>query len=399
MRPNEVLELIRLRRPELNPDRRVLKRTHDIEALRLEAKRRLPHAVFDYVDGGCEEEVTLAANRAAFNAYQFHPRVLVDVARVDTSTELFGKQLSLPLGLCPTGYTRMMHPDGEMAVARVARARRIPYALSTVGTTTPEDLGSVGHDQWWFQLYVLRDRRHGFELLERAEAAGAAAIELTVDTVVPGLRLRDMRNGLTIPPQLALHTIADIMVHVRYWVAALLNPAFRFVNVPSELGTVPEIVALYDAGLTFEFLREVRARWPRTLIVKGPVGPEDARRAIDCGADAIHLSNHGGRQLDRCVTPLELIRPVREAVGESVPILLDSGIRSGAEMAIALALGADLCMVGRAYLYGLAAAGQAGAAHAVELLASGLVRTMQLLGVTSIAELRKHGDELVRLAT
>lgn len=394
MKPREVFELIRLRQPELSHERRVITRTHNIEDLRQEARRRLPKAVFDYLDGGCEEEVTLAANRTAFDAYEFHPRVLVDVAEVDTAVELFGKQLSLPLGLCPTGYTRMMHPAGEMAVARVARARHIPYGISTVGTTTPEDLGTVGHDQWWFQLYVLQNRRHGWDLLERAERSGAAAIEVTVDSPVPGMRTRDARNGLTIPPQLALRTVADIMVHVRYWGAALVNPMFGFVNAPADLA-VPEIVAMYDAALTFEFLAEVRERWPRTLIVKGPVGPEDARRAVEAGADAIHLSNHGGRQLDRCVTPLELIRPVREAVGASVPILMDSGIRSGADMAIALALGADLCMVGRPYLYGLSAAGEAGAAHAVEILAKGLERTMRLLGVTSIAELRKHGDELV----
>ncbi len=398
MKPREVFELIRLRRPELDYDKRVVARTYDIEGLRREARRRLPKAVFDYVDSGCEAEVTLAANRAAFDAYEFHPRVLVDVATVDTRTELFGKELSMPLGLCPTGFTRMMHPAGELAVARVARARHIPYAVSTVGTTTPAEMATVGHDQFWFQLYVLQERRHGWELLERAEAAGAAAIEVTVDTPVPGLRTRDLYNGLTIPPQLSLRTVADIGVHVRYWVNAVANPAFRFVNAPPELGTVPEIVALYDPSLTFDYLAEVRRRWPRTLIIKGPVGPADARRAVEVGVDAVHLSNHGGRQLDRCVPPLEQIRPVREAVGETVPILVDSGIRSGSDMAIALALGADLCMVGRPYLYGLAAAGEAGAAHAVEILARDLVRTMRLLGVASLSELRKQGDELVRSA-
>jgi L-lactate dehydrogenase (cytochrome) len=396
MKPREVLELVRLRPPELNRQKRVIARSPDVASLRREAKRFLPRAVFDYVDGGAEEEVTMAANRAAFNSYEFHPRVLVDVAKIDLTTELFGKTLSMPLGLCPTGYTRMMYPPGgEMSVARVARARRIPYGLSTVGTTTPEDIGSVGHNQWWYQLYELVERSHGREMLARAEAAGAAAVEITVDTPVPGFRIRDARNGLTIPPQLSMRTVADIGVHVGYWVSALRNPPFRFVNAPAHLPTVPEIVALYDAALTFEYLAEIRALWPRTLIVKGPVGPDDARRAVEAGADAIHLSNHGGRQLDRCVPPLEQIRPVREAVGEDVPIIVDSGIRNGGDMAIALALGADLCMIGRPYLYGLAAAGEAGADHVVELFARDLKRTMQLLGVTSIPELRKNGDELI----
>jgi L-lactate dehydrogenase (cytochrome) len=396
MKPREVLELIRLRRPELDYDRRVLARTFDIPGFRREAERRLPRAVFAYLDGGAESEVTLAANRAAYDSYVFHPRVLVDVDDVDTSTELFGKQLSFPLGLCPTGFTRMMHPAGELAVARVARERHIPYGLSTVGTTSPEQIAAVGHDQWWFQLYVLRDHSWSWELLRRAEAAGASAIELTVDSPVPGRRPRELYKGVTIPPQLTLRTVADIGMHVHYWMGALANPMFRFENAPPELPNVPDIVALYDPSLTFDFLDEVRRRWTRTLIVKGPVGPEDARRAVEAGADAIHLSNHGGRQLDRCVVPLEQIRPVREAVGEGVPILVDSGIRSGADMAIALALGADLCMVGRPYLYGLAAAGEAGAAKAVEILHSELVRTMRLLGVTSIPELRKQGEELVR---
>lgn len=395
MKPREVLELIRLRPPELQRERRVLAAAHDVESLRAAARRRLPRAVFDYVDGGAEEELALGTNRAAYRRYELRPRVLVDVSKPDTSTTLFGHDLPVPLGLAPTGYTRMMHPEGELAVARAAASRSLPYALSTVGTTSVEDFAATGHDQLWLQLYVLRDRGVTSELVERAAAAGMAALELTVDTATSGLRIRDLRNGLTIPPQLSPRTVADILAHVGYWSGMLTTAPFRFANLESLQRTVERITTQFDPTLDWDDVAELRARWPRRLVVKGPLGPADARRAVEAGADALHLSNHGGRQLDRCVPPLELIRPAREAVGESVPLLVDSGIRSGTDLAIALALGADLGVVGRPYLYGLAAAGEAGVTRVIDLLAAGLRRTMQLLGVTTIAELRAGRDELL----
>jgi L-lactate dehydrogenase (cytochrome) len=396
VRPAEILELLRLRRPELDRTRRVLAAAHDVESLRSAARRRLPRAVFDYVDGGCEEEQALAANRQAYRRSRLHPRVLVDVADVDTTCRLFGHQLPVPIALAPTGYTRMMHPEGEVAVARAAASRGVPYALSTVGTTSIEDLAATGHDQLWLQLYVLRDRELSSELVSRAAAAGMTALEVTVDTAAAGLRIRDMRNGLTIPPGLGLRTVADILAHVGYWSGMLTSPPFRFANLHNRPGSVERITTQFDPALDWNDLADLRRRWPRRLIVKGPLGPADARRAVEVGADALQLSNHGGRQLDRCVAPLDLVRPVREVVGESVPILVDSGIRSGADAAIALAVGADVCVVGRPYLYGLAAAGEPGVAKVIDLLAGGLRATMQLLGVTSLDELRKHGNELVR---
>ncbi len=395
MKPSEVLSLVRLRRPELDRRRRVLARAYDLEALRSAAARRLPRAVLDYVEGGCEEERTLRANRAAYAGYELRPRVLVDVGRVDTATTLFGKTLPVPLGLAPTGYTRMMHADGERAAARAAASRQVPYALSTVGTTSIEDLVATGHDQLWLQLYVFCDRAVSFGLVDRAAEAGMSALELTVDTPTGGLRTRDLRNGLTIPPQLSLRTVADILAHVGYWSEMLTAAPFRFANLEHARGTVERISTQFDPGLDWDVLASLRARWPRALIVKGPIGPADAVRAVEAGADALHLSNHGGRQLDRCVSPLALLPEVRRAVGESVPLLVDSGVRSGSDVAIALALGADVCLIGRPYLYGLAAAGQDGVERAIDLIAEGLRRTMRLLGVTTIAELRKHRADLV----
>lgn len=367
----------------------------DLEGLRAAARRRLPRAVFDYVEGGCEEERTMAANRAAFAAYELRCNILAEVAEVDTSVTLFGHRLPLPLGLAPTGYTRMMHPEGEIAVARAAAAAGLPYGLSTVGTVSIEDLAATGHDQLWLQLYVFRERAVSLGLVERAAAAGMAALELTVDTATAGQRSRDLRNGLTIPPQLSLRTIADILGHVGYWSAMLTAAPFRFANLGNAPGTVARISTRFDPTLDWGFFAELRNRWPRTLIVKGPVGPSDAARAIEAGADAVHLSNHGGRQLDRCVTPLDLLPEVRRAVGDSATVLLDSGLRSGADLALALSLGADACLVGRPYLYGLAAAGEDGVRRVIELFSAGLTRTMRLLGVASVAELRARRDELV----
>jgi len=396
VKPSEVRELIRLRRPVADRTTRVLARCHDVDMLRAAARRRLPRAVFDYVDGGSEEEVTMAANRAALQSFVFHPRLLVDVAEVDLSVQLFGRQLPVPLGLAPTGYTAMMHHDGELAVARAAAAAGIPYALSTVGTRTVEQLASTGSDNWWFQLYVLRDLEAANALLERAERAGAAALEITLDTAVPAQRTRDLRNGLTIPPELSLWTIADIAAHVGYWLDMLRAPPLRFANlVGTRSATSVSLGTQFNSALNWRQLDDLRRRWPRTLIVKGPFGPDDSRRAVDAGVDAIHLSNHGGRQLDRCVPSIELVAPARAAVGPGFPLLLDSGIRTGADIALALALGADACLVGRPYLYGLAVGGEAGVTRMIDILSSGLRRTLQLLGVTSIDELKKQAGELV----
>ncbi len=400
MRPSEVRELVQLRRPELDPTRRLLAASFEIEDLRQAARRRLPRAVFGYVDGAAGDETAMVANCAAFGSWRFTPRHLVDVASVDTSTEVLGSTLAYPIGLAPTGYTAMIHPDAEPAAARAASSRQVLFSLATMGTTSIEDLAATGASPWWFQLYALRQPEgRARQLVARAAAAGAAALVVTVDTPTPSDRLRDLRNGLTIPPRLSLSAVVDIGLHPGYWARMLRRPPLRFANVSESSATESgRLKDQFNPSLTWESISELRRTWPRALLVKGPLGPDDARRALDAGCDGIYLSNHGGRQLDRCIAPLELLPRVRAAVGGSVPIVLDSGIRSGADVALALALGADLCMVGRPYLYGLAAAGEQGVAKVIDLLAAGLTLTMRLLGVTSLDELRKEGPTLAERA-
>jgi L-lactate dehydrogenase (cytochrome) len=399
MNYREIRELLRLQRLELDRDRRVLARCHDIADLRRAARRRLPGPVFGYIDGAADDEITLRANRAALRRWQFRPRVLRDVSAPDLRTSLLGRTFPAPIGLAPVGYPRMMHVEGEFAVARAAASRGLPYGLSTCGTVTIEELAGTGHRDLWFQLYVLRDRKLVHGLIDRAAAAGFRALEVTVDTPVGGRRTRDLRSGLTIPPELTVASVLDIGMHPGYWVSMLRGPALRFasLNTPGAevASSIADITSLFDPSLDWDDLEDIRARWPGKLLVKGPLGPADAARAVSAGADGIHLSNHGGRQLDRCVPSIDLVRPVREAVGGGVAVIVDSGIRHGADIAVAIARGADLCVVGRGYLYGLAAAGQLGVEHAIDLLAAQLRRAMQLLGVVTIAELRDRGDELV----
>lgn len=396
MKVGEVLSLIRVRGPEPNRIRRVLRAAPDISALRQQARRRLPRAVFDYVDGGADDEITLAANRQAFTRCWFTPIALTDVSAADVGTTLLGARQPVPLGLAPTGYTRMVHPAGEVAVARAAGAAGIPYVLSTVGTSSIEEVAAVGHERRWFQLYLLRDRGLTLALIDRAAAAGYEALEVSVDTAVSGYRSRDVRNGLTIPPSLTAGTVLDIGTHVSYWLSMVTSPAFRFANLVAGSGaTIESITDLFDSSATWDDLAEIRSRWPGKLLVKGPIGPGDARRAIDAGADGVHLSNHGGRQLDRCVPAIDLVNPVRAAIGDKPTVIVDSGVRHGADIALAIAKGADAAFIGRSYLYGLAVAGQAGVAQVIAMLSTQFLRTIQLLGVTSVAELRSRGDDLL----
>jgi L-lactate dehydrogenase (cytochrome) len=398
----EVRDLIRFQPIETDPVKRRLARCLSIDDVRALARHRLPQAVFDYVDGAADEEITAAANRTAFHRWQFSPRALRDVSRPDLGVDVLGRHLATPLVLAPTGYTRMMHPAGEVAVARAARRRHLPYGLSTVGTTSIEDLAATGHDDLWFQLYALLDRGLTRSLVERATAAGYRALELTVDTVVAGRRERDVRNGLTIPPALSVRTVADIGRHPSYWIGMVRSAGLDFANlgepsVGEDRVTAANMANLFNPALNWDDVAQLREWWPGPFLLKGALGPDDARRAVDLGVDGIHLSNHGGRQLDRATPSVDLIRPVRDAVGPAVAIVVDSGIRHGSDMAVAIARGADLCAVGRPYLYGLAAGGERGVDHVIEVLLSQLTRTLQLLGVPSVAELRAHGDELVGL--
>jgi L-lactate dehydrogenase (cytochrome) len=400
MRPREVVAMIGLRPPARGAAARRLARCHDIDDLRAVARRRLPGPVFDYVDGGADDEQSLRANREAYRRWGFAPRALVDVSAVDTSATLLGAPATLPLALAPTGYSRMMHPAGEQAVARAAARAGLPYTLSTVASTSIEDVASTGHPQLWFQLYIWRDRDMVADLVTRAWASGYRVLEVSVDVPVSGHRRRDVRNGLTIPPRLTARTLASILSRPGYWVDMVRHEAVAFANAPPGVDggrgiTIENMSAQFDPTVTWADLEALRARWPGRLLVKGPLGPADARRALAAGADGVHLSNHGGRQLDRLPAPVDTLAGVRAAVGPDATVIVDSGIRHGADLAVAVALGADAGAVGRAYLYGLMAAGEAGVDHALSLLAAQFRRTLQLLGVRSVAELRALGPELL----
>lgn len=401
MKLRDVLKLVHLRKFERNPTQRLLNRMVLADDFRAVARRRLPRAVFDYVDGGADEEITLRANREAFSRYRFHPRLLRDVSVVPLSGEILGQPFRRPIGLSPTGYTRMMHPTGEISSCKAAMAAGVPYVLSTVATTTIEDVASTGHPNLWFQLYVTADSRQSDPLVDRAAAAGFKALEVTIDTAVTGRRVRDARNGLSIPPELSLRTIFDISRHPRYWLRMLTNPTIEFANLQQlsaedlASASTTTVGGLFDVTLNWSHISALRTRWHGPLLLKGPIGPDDARRALDVGVDGFHLSNHGGRQLDRCIPSADLIAPLRAAVGPTVPIVVDSGIHTGGDIAVALALGADMAFIGRAYVYAVAAAGESGVAHVLRILTAELRSVMQLCGTTSLAALREEGLDLL----
>jgi L-lactate dehydrogenase (cytochrome) len=405
MKVQDMRKLVQLRGVSLDATQRRLGSCYDIADLRRAAKRRIPRPVFDYVDGAADEEITAAANAAAFRAWRFLPRVLAGVASADTSAPLFGSSLPVPLLLGPSGYTRMLHPDGEIGAARSALRHGLPYTLSTMASTGIEELraGVNGLDglggperSLWFQLYLTKDRVLANDLVTRAAGNGYSTLVVTVDTVVSGNRVRDLRNGLSIPPALTLSTVASVSAKPGYWYNLLAGPALDYANFAGRPATtVMGSADFFDPDLNWSDISDLRSRWAGKLLLKGPVGPSDAARAVELGVDGIWLSNHGGRQLDRTVPTADLIAPVRAAVGQSVCVLVDSGIRHGADVVTALALGADAGVLGRAYLYGLMAGGEAGVDRALDLITGQFRATMQLLGVTSVAELRKHGRDLI----
>ncbi len=386
---SELRPLLRPRPVQLDPTERRLSRALTIADLRAAAKLRTPRAVFDYTDGAAEAELSLGRAREAFQRVEFRPRVLRDVTAVDTTTTILGRPAALPFAFAPTGFTRMMHHEGERAVVRAAEAAGIPYALSTMGTTSIEDVAAAAPAaRKWFQLYVWRDRGAGKELVERAQAAGYEALILTVDVPVAGARLRDVRNGLTIPPSLTLRTFLDAALHPSWWANLLTTDPLSFASLTSWEGTVAGLIdKMFDPSVTSRDLSWLRETWSGPLIVKGVQHVDDARMVVDLGADAVVVSNHGGRQLDRAATPLEALPAVLDAVGDRAEVLLDGGVRSGADVVAAIALGARACLVGRAYLYGLMAGGERGVQRVIEILGGEITRTLQLLGVDSVARL------------
>jgi L-lactate dehydrogenase (cytochrome) len=386
---SELKPLLRPKPITVNPTDRRLEKALTITDLRAIAKRRTPRSVFDYTDGAAEAEISLRRARRLFAELELQPSILRNVSDIDLGTSILGGRSELPFAFAPTGFTRMMNHEGESAVVKVAEEIGIPYALSTMGTTSIEDVAAAGPEaRKWFQLYVWKDRDAGEDLVKRSAAAGYEALMLTVDVPVAGARLRDVRNGFTIPPSLTAKTVLDASLHPAWWANLLTTRPLTFASLSNWDGTVAELLdKLFDPTMTIDDFNWLRSIWNGPLIVKGIQTVEDARRVVDAGADAIVLSNHGGRQLDRAPTPLRILPEVRKAVGSDAEIYLDTGILSGADIVAAIALGADACLVGRAYLYGLMAGGQRGVARAAEILTKEVRRTMALLGVSRVADL------------
>ncbi|UTT66532.1 alpha-hydroxy-acid oxidizing protein [Janibacter sp. CX7] len=388
--PTFLRETLRAPRLPRHPHRDRVDRAASIEDLRRLARRRVPAVAFDYMDGAAGSETSLLRARQAFADVHFHPRVLTDVGTVDLSTTVCGERSRLPFGVAPVGLTRLLHHEGEAAGARAAAATGIPFALSTMSSVSLEDVAAAAPDaRRWFQLYLWKDRERSMDVVARAAAHGYDTLLLAVDTPVGGQRLRDVRNGMTIPPSFGLLDAARVATKP-VWLANFLTtepPAFA--SLSAFDGSVGELITeMFDPTLTFDDLAWLREHWSGRLLVKGLQDPQDARRAVDLGADGVVISSHGGRQLDRTTAPLRRLPQVRAALtGTSAEVVVDSGVMCGADVVAALALGADFVLVGRAYLYGLMAAGEHGARRALRLLEEDVRRTMQLLGVTSVAEL------------
>lgn len=400
-KPKDLAPLMQFKKPDLNASRRRLSAALTIEDLRTIAKRRTPKAAFDYTEGAAEGEISLARARQAFEDVEFSPSILRDVSEVDTTREVFGGPSALPFGIAPTGFTRLMQTEGEVAGASAAGAAGIPFSLSTLGTTSIEDVKKANpQGRNFFQLYVMRQREISYGLTERAAAAGFDTLMFTVDTPVAGARLRDTRNGFSIPPALTLKTIVNAIPRPWWWYDFLTTPPLEFASLSSTGGTVGELLNdAMDPSINFEDLKIIRELFPGKLVVKGVQTLEDAKKLADLGVDGIVLSNHGGRQLDRAPVPFHMLPEVVRELGEDLEITLDTGIMNGADIVSSIALGAQFTFVGRAYLYGLMAGGRPGVDRMIEILTDQIVRTMKLLEVSSLAELEPaHVTQLSRLA-
>ena len=393
----ELAGLMRFRKPIFNGRKRRLSRALTIYDLRDIAKRRTPQAPFDYTDGGADSESSLIRARSTFERVEFQPRILRDVSVVDISVKMLGQTMSMPIGIAPTGFTRMMQTEGEYAGATAARDAGIPYTLSTMGTRSIEDVARIAPDgRNWFQLYMWKDRDRSMALVDRAKAAGFDTLVLTVDVPVAGARLRDVRNGMTIPPSLTSKTILNALPRPAWWLNFLTTDSLKFASLDSWKGTVAELLdSMFDPTVTFEDLKWIRKQWDGNLLVKGIQNIDDAVLAQKAGADAISLSNHGGRQLDRAPVPYLLIPEARKALGKKFEIHADTGIMHGADVVACIAAGANFTWIGRAYLYGLMAGGKEGVDRSLEILRTQMVRTMKLLGVCSLEELNPSHVKLI----
>lgn len=397
----DLAPLMQFRKPQFNAKTRRLEKALTIEDLRRIAKRRTPRAAFDYTDGSAEAELSIARARQAFSDIEFQPAILRDVSSLTTGWQVLGGPVAQPFGIAPTGFTRMMQTEGEIAGARAAGRAGIPFSLSTMGTASIEDVAEANpRGRNWFQLYMWKDRDRSMALVERAAAAGFDTLLVTVDVPVAGARLRDKRNGMSIPPSLTLGTIANALPRPQWWIDFLTTEPLAFASLDRWSGTVAELLdTMFDPTVTFDDLTWIKSQWPGKVVVKGIQTLADARRVVDVGVDGIVLSNHGGRQLDRAPIPFHLLPAVAAEVGTDTEVMLDTGIMSGADIVAAVALGARFTLIGRAYLYGLMAGGEAGVDRAVAILSEQVARTMRLLGVTCLEELGPaHVTQLVRLA-
>jgi len=399
-RIKDLAPLMKFKKPELDAKKRRLDGALTIGDLRAIAKHRTPRAAFDYTEGAAEAEISLARARQAFEDIEFHPSILRDVSTVSTGWPVLGGPVALPFGIAPTGFTRMMQTEGEIAGARAAARAGIPFALSTMGTTSIEDVKAANPDgRNWFQLYMWKDRDRSMALVDRAAKAGYDTLLVTVDVPVAGARLRDKRNGFSIPPALTLGTVANALPRPEWWINFLTTEPLAFASLDRWSGTVADLLdTMFDPTVTFEDLAWIKAQWPGKIVVKGVQNLADAKRLVDLGVDGITLSNHGGRQLDRAPIPFHLLPEVAREVGKDTEVHLDTGIMSGADIVASVALGARFTMIGRAYLYGLMAGGEAGVDRAIGILSEQVTRTMRLLGVTSLEELEPaHVTQLARL--
>ena len=399
--PKDLAQLMRFKAPVWNARERRLNEALTIYDLRDIAHRRTPQAPFDYTDGSADQEISLARARQAFEDIEFQPRILRDVSDLDLSSTVLGKKVAMPFGIAPTGFTRMMHAEGETAGSQAAEAAGIPFSLSTMGTRSIEEVAAAApNGRNWFQLYMWKDREKSMALVERAQAAGFDTLLLTVDVPVAGARLRDKRNGMTIPPALTLKTITNALPRPEWWINFLTTDPLTFASLGSWNGTVAELLdQMFDPTVTFEDLKWIRTQWKGSLVVKGIQNVEDAKLAVEAGADAVILSNHGGRQLDRAPIPFHLLPETVREIGKHAEVHVDTGIMHGQDIVACIAKGAKFTLIGRAYLYGLMAGGREGVDKTIDILGTQMTRTMKLLGARSLDELEPgHVKILERLS-
>jgi L-lactate dehydrogenase (cytochrome) len=376
-----------------NPRR--LARCNNIADLRRLAERKLPAPMFHYIDGGADDEWTLRNNTAAFDEYELIPDYLVDISTIDTTTTLLGCRLDVPFFIAPTGMSRLFHHDKEPAVARAAAKFGTFYTLSTVGTAKLEDIAACSSGPKMFQIYILKDRELTREFVERCKAANYDALCLTVDTPLAGNRERDKVTGMVMPPRFGLASLASFAMHPGWSLRLLTHPGFELANIThrvdalakSSMSLIAYVNAQFDRTVTWKDVEWLIGAWGKPFVIKGLQSVADAKRAVSVGARAIMISNHGGRQLESTPAPIDCVAPIRDAVGDALELIVDGGVRRGTHIIKSLALGANACSIGRPYLYGLAAGGQAGVEHALDILKSELERSLALLGCRSLGQL------------